>query len=147
MYFSLFIYLSSDVSQYAHAARQLGAPGDKAIDTFPIDALFATLTNVNFDEKRIMEYVKLGNELKDKAKRMYGAAAKAKKVMPKQLPMSTVNWKNPLADYQKVGIKARQEKFGKAVAGVQEMIVYGLKGVAAYYEQYVLDCSRMFYYF
>jgi hydroxylamine reductase len=129
----LLIDVVKDMSQYAAAARQFGA-SDDAIDKFPVDALFATLTNVNFDEKRIMEYVQTGLDLKDKAKKMYENAAKKNNVTPQQFTSTAIDWKKPLADWNKYSIKHRQEQFGNAVAGVQELIVYGLKGVAAYYE-------------
>ena len=41
------------IGMYAHRARQLGA-ADPVIDTFTIQSIFATLTNVNFDPERLV---------------------------------------------------------------------------------------------
>ena len=48
----LLLYVTQGVSQYAHRARALGAI-DKDVDVFVTEALFTTITNVNFDEERI----------------------------------------------------------------------------------------------
>ena len=48
----LLVYAQKGISQYAHRARQLGAR-DHEVDVFALEALFTTVTNVNFDPKRI----------------------------------------------------------------------------------------------
>ena len=42
------LYLTKGISMYAHHARELGAK-DREVDVFTIEALFTTVTNVNFD--------------------------------------------------------------------------------------------------
>ena len=48
----LLLYAAKGISQYAHRARQLGAK-NRTVDVFVIEALFTTVTNVNFDAARI----------------------------------------------------------------------------------------------
>ena len=44
----LMVHICKGISMYAHRARKLGAK-DAYIDTKVMEALFMTLTNVNFD--------------------------------------------------------------------------------------------------
>ncbi len=44
----LLLHATKGVARYAVAARKLGA-GDRQVDRFVMDALFTTVTNVNFD--------------------------------------------------------------------------------------------------
>lgn len=53
----LLVYYAMGISQYAHRAQELGASRDKAVDTFLLDSLFSTMTNVNFDPTRFVQYL------------------------------------------------------------------------------------------
>ena len=53
----LLIHASQGVSMYAHRARALGASDDE-IDLFVVEALFTTVTNVNFDPERLAGLVR-----------------------------------------------------------------------------------------
>ena len=75
----LLIYAVKGISQYAHRARELGAK-DNAIDTFVVECLFTTVTNVNFDPLRMQNWLIRAGKMLDKAKRIYEeACAKAGK--------------------------------------------------------------------
>jgi len=52
----LLVYAAKGVSQYAHRARKLGL-SDTAADVFVLEALFTTVTNVNFDSERIAKFI------------------------------------------------------------------------------------------
>ena len=52
----LLIHAIKGISMYAHRAAKLGA-SDAEIDAFTIEAIFATLTNVNFDPERLVELI------------------------------------------------------------------------------------------
>jgi len=64
----LLIYTCKGISMYAHRARELGVK-DHEIDKFIFEALFTTVTNVNFDEDRIKDWILCGITLRDKAKK------------------------------------------------------------------------------
>ncbi len=70
----LLVHAAKGISQYAHRARQLGAK-DRKIDRFVIEALFTTVTNVNFDPERLKALLAMASQIKDKAKAMYESAA------------------------------------------------------------------------
>jgi hydroxylamine reductase len=137
----LLIYAAKGVSMYAHRAAQLGAR-DREIDVLVIEALFATVTNVDFDPQRIAQHLARAASMRQKAKSMYeGACAKAGKT-PETLwgPAADPQVGAPPADDleglaeqgREVSISKRQADLGEDVAGLQELITYGLKGAAAY---------------
>src|SRR5210317_2035654 len=64
------VYVTKAVSMYAHRAGQLGATDEK-IDLFVIEALFTTVTNVNFDADRIEAMIKQGAQVIAAAKALY----------------------------------------------------------------------------
>jgi hydroxylamine reductase len=133
----LLVYAMKDISRYAHRARQLGAV-DKAVNVFTVKALFSTLTNVNFAPVRFQVYLKEAAAMKEKAKSLYESACKKAGKSPEQFTCE-VQWWTGLDDLgglvekgQLVGIQEKISKLGPDVAGLQELIVYGLKGTAAY---------------
>jgi hydroxylamine reductase len=133
----LLIYALKDLSRYANRARQLGSV-DKTINIFTIKAMFSTLTNVDFDPVRFQTLLKEAASIKDKAKSLYHAASKKAGKQAEELPCE-VQWSANLNDLNKlveigafVGIQDKISKLGPDVAGLQELIVYGLKGLAAY---------------
>ncbi len=131
------IHTLKGVAMYAHRAGQLGVR-DREIDVFTVQALFSTLTNVNFDGPDLTGWVKRGLALREKAKGLYEAAAR-KAGRPVETLAGPAAFR-PAGDtagmlkqvQEEVGIAPRIKRQGDTVAGLQELIVYGLKGVAAY---------------
>jgi hydroxylamine reductase len=133
----LLVYAVKDLSRYANRARQLGSV-DKAVNIFTVKALFSTLTNVDFDPVRFQGFLKEAASIKEKAKSLYETACKRSGKQAEQLGCEVQWWTN-LNDLNKlvetgaiVGIQDKINKLGPDVAGLQELIVYGLKGLAAY---------------
>ena len=132
----LLIHALKGVSQYAHRARQLGA-ADAEIDAFTIEAIFATLTNVNFDADRVAELVYRAAGMRDRARALYTeAAAKAGVVV--QTLSGPAAWQ-PAAEREALLAQGREQLIpaaflaeGKEIKNLEELVVYGLKGVAAY---------------
>jgi len=125
------------VCAYSVRARELGA-SDAKLDAFVLQAMFATVTNVNFDSDRIIDYVKKAHTYRDLAKNLYEQAAAAKGVEAEQLTgTATFDYTSSTdleAEGRKVSIPARKAVLGDDVVGLQEMTVYGLKGSCAYAE-------------
>jgi hydroxylamine reductase len=124
------------ISMYAHRARQFSA-SDAEIDAFTIEAVFATLTNVNFDPERLVELIHRAAEIRTQARALYEVAAIKAGVVPGDLggpaawvPASTLE--GLLAQNKKVDLPARFLTDGKEIANLQELVLYGIKGVAAY---------------
>jgi hydroxylamine reductase len=127
----LLIYALKGLSLYAHEGRKVGIK-DKDIDHFTCEAIFSTLTNVNFDADRfvglINKTVRLREDLKTKV-----AAAGGKNDFPEAparfKPAAT---KEALIEQgEKVGVKSDPD-LSPDILSLRELITYGLKGVAAY---------------
>jgi hydroxylamine reductase len=132
----LLIYALKGLSMYAHRARPLGVV-DKEADALVLDGLFATLTNVNFDPERFVEYVKQAVLLREQVRSAYEEAAKKAGKTPETLdgpaayaPASDLN--GLVAQGEEVSITKRKEQLGDDITGLQELLTYGLKGLAAY---------------
>jgi hydroxylamine reductase len=132
----LLIHAVKGISQYAHRARQFGA-ADAAIDAFTIEAIFATLTNVNFDEDRVAELVYRAAEIRDSAKKLYESAAIQAGVTPEPLRGSAAF--EPSGDRETLLGQGRGHLIpvsflngAKETKNLEELVIYGIKGVAAY---------------
>jgi len=130
------LYTLKGLSQYAHRARALGV-SDHEGDVFIAEALFSTLTNVNFDPDDFLRLVARAAALRDRVKGLYEEASRRAGKGP-ETPAGPAAFQ-PAEDLPglrrqapKVGVEARRARHGDDVAGLQELILYGLKGAAAY---------------
>jgi hydroxylamine reductase len=133
----LLIYAAKDIARYAHRAGGLGTR-DRDVDVFVVKALFTTLTNVNFDPQRFQGYIAQAAAIRTKARGLYETAAKKAGRTPEKLDCPVAWWEGTgdlaslIRKGGEVSIDKRIAKLGNTVAGVQELITYGLKGAAAY---------------
>jgi hydroxylamine reductase len=134
----LLMHAATGASMYAHRAAKLGAR-DAQVDVAVTEALFTTVTNVNFDPERVAVIIRDMAKQRDRARALYESAAKAKGQAPEQLSGPAAF--TPAADLaglvkqgEGVGIAVRLTSLGKTVTGLQELLVYGVKGTAAYAE-------------
>jgi len=132
----LLVHATKGLAQYAHRARGLGAT-NREIDVFTLEALFSTVTNVDFDPQRLQTMLARAAELRDKAKGLYEDACKRNGLDADQL-VGPAAW-SPAPDLdglvrqgEDVSIEKRRESLGDDVTALQELITYGLKGSAAY---------------
>jgi hydroxylamine reductase len=125
----LLVYATKGISMYAHRARQAGA-SDAEIDRFVIEALFTTVTNVDFDAERIKGIVLKAAEMRDKARKLCGDSCEALGGPADWIPETTME--RLVAQAVQIGIEERKAGQGEDVVGLQELITYGLKGTAAY---------------
>jgi hydroxylamine reductase len=132
----LLIYATKGLSMYAHRLGEMGIK-DRDIDVFTVEALFSTITNVNFDLERYYPIIMKSAELRDKAKKLYEATCKKEGKTPEKLG-GPADW-TPAKDLDglikqgvEVTIIKRKESLGEDITGLQELITYGLKGTAAY---------------
>lgn len=134
----LVVYAVKGIAMYAHRAARLKSHDD-AIGRTIIEALFGTVTNVNFDPGRIEgELRSLGRAL-ERVRGFYEAACKQAGKSPEQLggPAAFRPGSNRAALLEQAtlaSIKARIDRLGPDVAGLQELVLYGVKGAAAYAE-------------
>ena len=132
----LLIHAIKGISMYAYRAGQLGS-ADAEIDAFTIQAVFATLTNVNFDPDRLVGLIRQAVQTRNAARDLYESASVAAGIVPTELggpaawiPASTLE--GLLAQGRQVLLPARFLTDGKEVSDLQELVLYGIKGVAAY---------------
>jgi hydroxylamine reductase len=132
----LLIYAAKGISQYATRARQLGVKEHEA-DVFVIEALFTTTTNVNFDPARLEILLRKGAEVKKKAQAAYEEACRRSGKTPEKLEgpaqWSPAGAQDSLIEQAlPIGIAPARAALGDDLAGLQQLLTYGLKGVAAY---------------
>ena len=132
----LLIHATKGVSWYAARAARLGAQSEE-IDVFVIEALFTTVTNVNFDADRVADFVRKAAEVRDLAQALYTKAAKTAGVTPDEATSAATF--TPAADLaglirqgEAVSHGTRIDTNGDAATGLEELVIYGLKGAAAY---------------
>jgi hydroxylamine reductase len=132
----LLVYAAQGISMVMHRAGKLGAK-DRAIDRFVMEALFTTVTNVNFDPVRLEALLGKAGQVLAHAKIEYAAAAKKAGKSPESLT-GPAQWQAPanraemLRQAESLSIAKKLQVQGPDITGLQELIVYGLKGTAAY---------------
>lgn len=130
----LLAYAIKGIAQYAKRARDLGKTDQKA-DEFIIYGLFTTLTNVNFNANRFVELIHEAIEIRDRVKGLYetaaqGQAIEALKGSASFIPASRQD--DLLIQAQWGAILRDKETVGDDIVGLRAMMLYGLKGTAAY---------------
>ena len=132
----LLIEATKGIAMYAHRARQLGAT-DAEVNAFSAEALFATITNVDFDPERLHGLLKRAAAVRDRAKQLYEDAT-SQAGRPVEQLAGPAAWQ-PAADLdglveqgREVGILSRHEKWGDDIADLHDLVLFGLKGAAAY---------------
>lgn len=132
----LLVHATKGIAQFNHRAHSLGAR-DRAIDRFILDALFTTVTNVNFDPVRLETQVREAGAVRDRARALYEAAA-AKAGKPVEKFNGPSSWQPAatrpamVSQGELVSLLSRRDRFGADAAGLQELLLYGVKGAAAY---------------
>lgn len=134
----LLIHAAKGIAQFNHRARTLGST-DHRVDHFVLEALFTTVTNVNFDPARLEGILRRAASTRDLARSLYETArARATTAVSSFNGPST--WQPAasraglLKQAEIVSVLSRRDQFGPDLAGLQELLLYGLKGAAAYAE-------------
>ena len=134
----LVIWLLKGVSFYGVEARKRGI-SDPEADLFVAEALFATITNANFDPDRFVELARKTVDLRDALKaRLAGQALPAPIEAAAWTPE---NWEqlDLVAKGLTVGLLA-DDPVGEDIRSLRHLLLFGLKGLAAYTDHaYVLD--------
>jgi len=132
----LLVHAAKGVAMYAHRGRQLDAR-DRDVDVFVLEALFSTVTNVNFDPQRLEELLRRAAQMRDVARSAYERACRSAGREPVALA-GPAAWQ-PADDLdglvrqgEEVGMARRIAAVGEDVAGLEALILFGLKGAAAY---------------
>jgi hydroxylamine reductase len=126
----LLVYALKGLSLYAVEGRKVGV-NDPKVNVFTVQALFSTLTNVDFDPARFVELLKRCVEIRESLKAKVKAAG------------GNVNFDGPatfapektleglVAQGEKVGLKS-DPSVQTDILSLQHTLLFGIKGVAAY---------------
>ena len=132
----LLIYALEGIAYYGRKARALGVT-DKNVDRFLAEGLFATVTNVDFDHERLANTVRDAYRIKEDVKKQFFDAFKNKnnKEFSDEVP-AAASWvpagaENNLVE-QAHGIGIVAGDVGDDLRSLREILLYGLKGMAAY---------------
>lgn len=128
-YMDLLLFVVRGISVVAEQLRENNVPVARKVDSFVVDALFSTITNANFDDESIVRRIDDGLQMRDSLK----AQAAARGV---SLPaVDELEWTGEREAYDgkaaTVGVLREKDE---DLRSLKELIVYGLKGMAAYLE-------------
>jgi len=132
----LLVHVTKGISMFAHRARELGE-ANAEVDRFVIEALFSTVTNVDFDAAHLERLVRHGVLVRDRAGELYEGACARAGSEPEALG-GPATWQPSgqsaglLLQAGEIGVQARREKHGEDLVAMVELCLYGLKGAAAY---------------
>lgn len=122
----LLIYLLNGMAITADKAKEKG-PLDPKYGRFIMEALFATITNANFDSERIIGMIREALQLRGELKAACGAA------LPADLHDSAVWYSDNVEEFKKkaagVGVLSTENE---DVRSLRMLLLYGLKGISAY---------------
>ncbi|GAA5217107.1 hydroxylamine reductase [Corallincola platygyrae] len=132
------VYMLQGVSAYALKAREFNIV-DGEIDSYVAKAFFSTLTNVNFDEARLIEFIRSAQGYRNSLKVRYEHACMLSGVAPEQLD-GAATWDLEedkaalLAEAPNAAVNRGLASINEDILGLRLLCLYGLKGVAAYME-------------
>ena len=126
------VHAMKGIAFWANLAREKGAK-DRDIDRFMLDGLFTTVTNVDFDVEETAKLVRDAARNRDKAQALYESANGGPFTgnVPEAAKAFTPGSTDELiALGAQHGVK--DDSIDADVKSVQEIIIYGMKGYAAY---------------
>jgi len=117
----ILIYVVKGISVVAEKAGTV----DKEVGHYVAKALFTTITNVSFDDERLIAVIRQGLALRDEIKDRYNVSGDLH-----DCAVWNAETKDEfLRKAETVGVLATQNE---DVRSLRELLIYGLKGIAAY---------------
>jgi hydroxylamine reductase len=137
----LLVYALRGLALYALEGGKKGVK-DYDVEGFVFEALFATLTNVNFDDERLVKLIKKTAALRDQLKAKVAAAG------------GNTNFSEDAANFEPeetvaalkaqaliAGLKA-DSSINEDILSLQHILLFGIKGVAAYADHARILCQE-----
>ena len=129
----LLIRTLKGLSYYASEGRNLGIT-DRDVNVFTVEALFSTLTNVNFSAKKLEELIYRSVQLRDGMREK--VEAKAGRPLDNPPEPAVFRPSETLQGLIKEGEALEQARRAPDIAAdvqsLQDILLYGMKGIAAY---------------
>ena len=135
----LLLHTEKGVAAYSAVFRKNGKAKELLegkVNRYLINSLFITITNANFDDDAILDEIKAGLKLREELKAL---ATDEEKKEAEKYGADLVNWYYE-SDEDLIKFSENQSVVGvlrtenEDVRSLRELIVYGLKGLAAYAE-------------
>ncbi len=127
----LLVFVTKGISFFTTRLRELGVENEES-GKFIVDSLFMTITNANFDYERFVTRVREGLKLRDELRDKF---LKAGGTVPSGVHESAVWTGSTVEEFEaknkSVGVLSTENE---DVRSLREMVIYGLKGMAAYTE-------------
>ena len=127
----LLVWITKGVSIYSVLAKKAGIKNNE-VDKFVFDSLFMTITNANFDQVKIEKQIRKGLSLRNRLK---SSIVENGISIPANLHESATweadSLEELLLKSERIGILST---VNPDVRSLRELIIYGLKGMAAYAE-------------
>jgi hydroxylamine reductase len=126
------IHQMKGIGQYRTHLAALGQT-DREADSFVLFAIFTTLTNVNFNRTRFVALIAEAARVRDRLRSAFEAASGTTSVLDGPAAFVAADSLSGLqAQAATIGVRAGLETVGADVIGLRALLLYGLKGVAAY---------------
>ena len=135
----LLLHTEKGVAAYSAVFRKNGKAKELLegkVNRYLINSLFITITNANFDDAAILDEIKAGLKLREELKAL---ATDEEKKEAEKYGADLVNWYYE-SDEDLIKFSENQSVVGvlrtenEDVRSLRELIIYGLKGLAAYAE-------------
>lgn len=128
----LLVYSLIGLSEVAVEGRLYGVV-DYEYNAFTVKALFTTLTNVNFDDASLVEYINRAVVLREKLKSRLKAVGSGARFTDAPATFKPASDLNGLVEQGlKVGLKSDVFSADENIKSLQHITLFGIKGVAAY---------------
>ncbi|WP_368860819.1 hydroxylamine reductase [Desulforhabdus sp. TSK] len=127
----LLIYALKGLSIYAVAGRKVGVV-DQKVNVFTCEALFSTLTNVNFDQERVADLTRRAVAMRDSLRgKVQGAGGAVESSHDAATFKLESTMEGMVAQSARAGLKA-DTSINPDILSLEHILLFGLKGVAAY---------------
>lgn len=136
----LLIHTAKGVALYSSILRKSRSTKAKEfiknkINRYVINSLFVTITNANFDDNAILDEIKIGLSLREELKNFCtNVELKKSKIFGEEFITWYFENNEELIDYsyrKEIGVLRTENE---DVRSLRELLIYGLKGMAAYAE-------------
>jgi hydroxylamine reductase len=123
----LLLFITKGVAWWSQKTDKAGIVNQDA-EKYIIDSMFITITNANFDRKKIIAQINKGFEVQDNL-------ARKLKQTPEAIP-ECASWRTGLEKEMEkkassIGVLSQKDE---DIRSLKELLTYGLKGMAAYAE-------------
>ncbi|MBS3733081.1 MAG: hydroxylamine reductase [Desulfobacterales bacterium] len=126
------IYAVKGLAQVANEGRKVGVKDGK-IDHFACEAMFSTLTNVDFDPDRFVELIHKCVDHREELKKKVEAAGGWSDYTSGPATFAPAGTKEQLvAQGEQFGPEAHKTREEQDIFSLKETLTYGIKGIAAY---------------